>query len=63
MSGDSSEDSYTVVSIFNTARLKKTMMKVKLSGTTYRHKELLRGEWVLVSYDNVKCSGEIKSMK
>ena len=35
MSGDSSEDSYTVVSIFNTARLKKTMMKVKLSGKTY----------------------------
>ena len=34
MSGDSSEDSYTL-SIFNTARMKKTMMKVKLSGKTY----------------------------
>ena len=43
-----------------TTRLKKTMIKVKLSEKAYMNRiELSRRDWVIVNYDNVKFPGEI----
>ena len=43
-----------------TTRLKKTMIKVKLSEKAYMNRiELSRRGWVIASYDNVKFPCEI----
>ena len=43
-----------------TTRLKKTMIKVKLSEKAYMNRiELSRRDLVIVNYDNVKFPGEI----